>query len=590
MFRSLDLENISMRPIAQLEHDLSLRGHFKSKTPEELYAQAYMIDGTAQVLLELVISGQPMTNEDYNHAIVPTYGPTGSGKSTLVQKELSFLRRVIYKENHEMILKRAKDQRVHSTWSPLQTISRLRYGEVLDLDSFYQDEHRKGRVGQGSATNDWLLQQAEETLRANGNSFFFCSPSPREHIPHWIQETIGFNKNTGYNSCYILGPRYHKPICVAHFGPGFTIDPVIKNDYVASKKAYNASVKKGGGWVTEIDPEIEQYAYDELKKELQPGVTRAEVEHIYNELGLFPGYYMNRVISRVMADLKRTEREHKELLRKQRLEELARIDAEQKELFEDVAESILQFYRSLGIEKRPVLGAIKHNARKRGINKSHMGEFTDYFLHRWTIYEAGRPKPKKAEVTVDELVERGHIAEEKGKVEEVRWQEKFIVDETGVLSVKPNDGKRAPPGKPDLTIWTRDRGLWLLAIKYRQDYHNAWVPYFLKSGADKPCPEFRIARTIIGGAEAAGCKLKIINTKDVFAVKIDKNGIKKNWIPSYVVVPFCGQIAENEFWQTVNFLNPPTRGLQLENIDEFQDLDTPATFYIESTLERISAA
>jgi hypothetical protein len=571
-----------MRPFAQLEHDLNIRGFFKKKTEEELYAEAYKIDGTAQLLLELVISGQPMTREDYNHCIVPTYGPTGSGKSTFVQKEASFLRRVIFKENEVL-------NKVHSTWSPLQTISRLRYGEVKDLDTFYQDEHRKGRVGQGSATNDWLLQQAEETLRANGNSFFFCSPSPREHIPHWVQETIGFNVDSGFNSAYILGPRFHKPICVAHLGPAFTIDPTILEDYVSAKKAYNKALKKGGGWSAEIDPEIEQFSYDEVMEKVSVGMSRSEVEHIYNQLGLFPGYYMNRVVGRVTSELRKLEREQKAELRKQRQEDLRRIEKEQKDMYEDVANSIIHYFDELGIVKRPMLGAIKHEARTRGIIKDSMSTFTDYFLARWTVKEAMAPTAKgQASADPTSLVAQGHRAEKKGKNEEIRWQHKFNIDSKLILKVTPNNGRRAPPGKPDLQVWTADRGLWLMAVKYRQDYHNAWIPYFLKSGKDKPCPEFRIAQTIVGGAEAAGAELQIIEKPNFYGVKIKKNGAKEDWIPDYVVVPFCGQIAGNEFFEPVNYLNPTTRGFQLEDFDDFQPLDTPATSYIRMVQERLS--
>ena len=577
-----------MRPFAQLEHDLSLAGHFKKKTEEELYAAAYRFDGTAQLLLELIVSGKPMSSDDFNHAVVPTTGPTGTGKSTIVQKELSFLRRVIYKENIALLRERKRDQQVHCTWSPLQTISRMRAGKVHDLDSLYQDEHRRGRVGQGSATNDWLLQQSEETLRANGNSFFPCSPSPREHTPHWIQETIGFNKNTGVNSAYILGPRYRKPICSIHLGSAFKIDPHISSTYIASKKAYTRKTREGGGWSQELDPEIEQYTYDEVMEHVEVGMTRAEIEHIYNELGLFPGFYMGRIVSRVTSTLKRLERELKDESRKERLLELQRIEEEQKEMFMDVADSIIRYYESLGLDKRPMMGAIKHEARVRGILKDTMGQFTDYFLSRWTEIEAKRPKAEgKAVMSDAELVEQGHRAENKGKAEEIRWQHKFSIDSELIRQYKPNNGRRAPPGKPDLQIWTSDGGLWCMAIKYRQDYHNAWIPYFLKSGEEKPCPEFRIARTIVGGAETLGCELEIIKRQNFYGVKIHRNGVKEKWVPSYVVVPFCGQIAGNEFFETINFLTPTTRGYQCENIDEFNALDTPATSYIEAVNREI---
>ena len=566
---------MTMRPFAQLEHDLNIRGYFKKKTEEELYAEAYRIDATAQLLLELVISGQPMTREDYNHCVVPTTGPTGSGKSTFVQKEASFLKAVIFKENKVL-------NKIQATWSPLQTISRLRYGEVKDLDTFYQDEHRKGRIGQGSATNDWLLQQAEETLRANGNSFFYCSPSAREHVPHWIQETIGFSVKDGYNSCYILGPRFKKPIGVAHLGPDFKIHPDILKDYVAAKKAYNKTMKAGGGWSREIDPEIEKYSFEEMMAKVHIGMTRSEIEHTYNELGLFPGYYMSRVVGRITAELARLDREQKDSLRKQRQEDLIRIDKEQKDMYEDVTESIMRYFDSIGIEKRPMLGAIKHHARTRGIVKTAMGEFTDFFLAHWTDMEAGKPKIPKRTESDAEMIDRGHRAENKGKHEEIRWQHKFSMKDALIDSIAPDNGKRAPPGKADLQVWLEDGGQMLMAVKYRQDYHNAWIPYYLKSGQEKPCPEFRMAKAIVGGAESLGCGIKITDKHGFYGVKIDKNGVDKDWIPAYLVVPFCGQIAGNEFFRTVNFLDPTTRGLQLEDVDDYHALDSPASFYIES--------
>lgn len=576
-----------MRPFAQLEHDLNQEGYFKGRTEEELYALAYNNDGTAELLLELIQCAKKLTRDDFDHGVVPTYGPTGSGKSTIVQKELSFLRMVKYKD-HGIV------NTVHSTWSPLQTISRLRYGEVKDCDDFYQDEHRKGRVGQGAATNDWLLQQAEETLRANGNSFFFCSPSPREHTPHWIQEAIGYDETTGYNEFYILGPRFRKPICRCSLGPAFTIDPHILSTYIAAKKAYNKKVKRGGGFVGEIDPEIEQFTYDELFENVDIGMKRAEVEHVYNELNLFPGYYMNRVVSRVMAKLRRLEEEQKELQRQQDKEEADRIDREQRAMFDEISQSIISYVvDDLGLKKRPLLGAIKDQARRRGILKSHMSLFTDYFQTQWMIFESKQGTGEgTATPTADELVDRGHRAEEKGVNEELRWQKRYklllSVGDGTIKAVKPMNDKRAPPGEPDLRLWTTDGGLWLHAIKYRQDYHNSWIPYYLKSGEEKPCPEFRLANAILAAVEAHGGDFVEWKRNGTYAAIIDRKDLpdkEKRWVPSYLVVAFCGQVAGNEFFKPVNFYDPPTRGFEIQDeVEDFYPLDISPVSHIKRVL------
>jgi hypothetical protein len=575
-----------MRPFAQLEHDLNQEGFFRQRTEEDLYRAAYKLDGTAHLLLELVQSAKKLTRDDFDHCVVPTTGPTGSGKSTIVQKEASFLRAVIYKD-HKIL------NTVHSTWSPLATISRLRYGKVKDLDSFYQDEHRKGRVGQGSATNDWLLQQAEETLRANGNSFFFCSPSPRKHIPHWIQEVIGYDINTGYNEFFVLGPRFQKPICRCSLGPGFVIDPHILETYIADKREYNAKIKEGGGWVGEIDTEIEQFTYDEIMAHVTRGMKRPEVEHIYNELNLFPGFYMNRVVGRVMVALRKLEEEHKELVQREHQEEAERLEREQKAMFEEVSMHIINYVsEDLGLKKRPVLGAIKSLARQRGIVKDYMTLFTDYFQEQWMIHEATmRTVEGKAEATGDELVDRGHRAEARGKNEEIRWQNRFktLLDtDPFIKSIKPKNGRRAGPGEPDLRVWTNDGGLWLLAVKYRKDYHNAWIPYFLKSGEEKPCPEFRLARAVLQAVEAHGGSYVEWSKNGTYAAIIDKKGLpdkERKWIPSYMIVAFCGQIAGNEFFESVNYVNPENRGFETQNeVGEYYPLDISPVLHLKRVL------
>lgn len=373
-----------MRPVAELEDILNDRGWFNDPNPTTLLRQAKFIDATETLFLELIYSVQ-----EESHIVLPIDGDTGEGKSTSARKILAMIRRLKWALKGVNVLPLL-------TFSPVQTVAKVRKGVLSDSIPIWQDEHRVKGAGKGAATNDWALKNIEHTLRANKNDIIICSPEEHSHQHHAALKARGYDKETGTNILLLRGCEFNLPLGYVYLdNESWPLDPEIEFKYNQAKMEYNELVKKYGGIPPEVDPDIIELAEDEMLTYLEKhhkddmyDLSRIELEKIYAyDLRLFSGYYMQDVLTAVLSKLKQMKRSRDRAVFIEEQERLEEYQEQQEELIEYIAPRMIKYFLEYTDPDKmtfPPVGACKDYLKQyRSLDKKFYSACIDRARHLW---------------------------------------------------------------------------------------------------------------------------------------------------------------------------------------------------------------
>lgn len=316
-----------MRPIAEVEEQLNQKRRFDNPNLTYLYRLAATTDLTEFILAELFFSV-----EEEQHIVCPITGKTGTSKTTIMKKLASMSRRLKWNMknvNAEFIL----------TWSPIQSQAKAQLGKLQKWADLGQDEFRRGRVGKGSATSEQGFITMTETLRAEQNSFFTCSPKKPNLDAHFTIRARGYMKGDciikgrgqlrNVSMAIVKGPEFNLPMGTIFLDEAsWPIDPYVEGTYTQTKRSFNALVKKYGGNIPEISSEVLEYVEAQFMEHLEEHhpddmleLTKTELERVYMVEARLPTvFYMDNLVTSVAARLRRKKRVHDTKLKAERIE------------------------------------------------------------------------------------------------------------------------------------------------------------------------------------------------------------------------------------------------------------------------------
>ncbi len=209
------------------------------------------------------------TVEKKQNLVINVFGPTGSGKSEVVQKAAIILRK-FFKEA-------GLDSRIHVTFGFAGT--RLILPELKPGDIVIQDESTK-LSGQDSRVTMDAIENILRVIRAQQVNFFFISPELTEYVAtHGFLETAGQDFERRITRC-ILYSRFRQPLGYVLFK--LHEDEEFRKWYIKEKDKNIERLKHSGGVDTmQYPPEkLQELAEKIAKKAIEMGLIVKYASHL----------------------------------------------------------------------------------------------------------------------------------------------------------------------------------------------------------------------------------------------------------------------------------------------------------------------
>lgn len=360
-----------------MEQKLAKRGRFDNPNDTELFKLAMNTDLTLDVFADVLFGVR-----ERQHTVACVSGPTGTGKSRIMQMLASLSRNLKW-----ALHKISADHIV--TWSPVQSTAKAQLGLLQDWTDMTQDEYRSRNVGKGSATSDAGFRTLTETLRANKNSFWVASVHDPVLTPHFSLRALGWHKEFEHpqrgklynvNEAIVMGPQWGYPMGVVYMDQGyfiwtnkdgkevpegfegikyvkypdfkkypkakglFMLDPYILKTYHMAKMQYNNLVKRYGGTPPEYDPDVLEYVKREFRKYLEEEfpenyleMSKSDLEFRYMQAELPAIFYMDKVIGTISSEFRIEKKEKEKQKQEEEFQKMKELQEKEENLVKELA-------------------------------------------------------------------------------------------------------------------------------------------------------------------------------------------------------------------------------------------------------------